>query len=509
LTAAFTEKIHSRLLLPALCVSGVLLAIGVAAASSLMQSQREAARLLGLEIDSIRHSEEMATAVREAEILTLRGHHNIKAADRQFLAERQLAAQRSLDALGRHLSSPEEQELLPRLAEANDRFWSTLWSVIDTPGSDVSAIQGPADSLARQIEAYSGVDRSLAHASSARQRTLFSRLAAFFTVLGLTGSIVSLVVGFVVARSLQRSMVELNVSIQDTAGKFDDVVGPIKITSARDASSEGLVANLSARIELVAHKLAQSNREVLRAEQLASLGRLAAGMAHELRNPIASMKLLIQSAIERGTTIGDRRLVVLEEEILRLESQIQLFLDFARPPLLEKRLFDLNATLDQKLLLVSGRASQKRLHVRREGSRQPLSIVADPGQIRQLILNLLLNAIDASPEGGTLLVRAHLETAPHTNAHPSELSTLVLEIGDSGPGIPPDVLERLFEPFFTTKQTGMGLGLPICKQIVDAHHGTLEACNRHEGGALFRVRLPVGHAPTDASPQRTTTPART
>jgi signal transduction histidine kinase len=508
--APLVEKSQSSLLLPALCISGVLLAVGVTAAGSLMQSQRQASRLLGLEIDSIRHSEEMATAVREAEILALRNVHKLEPADRQYLDERRRSAGRSLEALRGLFTSREEETLLPRLAAANTQFWSTLSDVLDTPGSDISAILGAADSVVRQIEEYSYVDRNLAHASTVRQRTLFNRLAGFFTVLGLTGSIVSLVIGFVVARSLQRSMIELSVSIQDTAGKLDEVVGPITITSGRASStSEELVVDLSSRVELVAQKLAQSNREVLRGERLASLGRLAAGLAHELRNPIASMKLLIQSAIERGTAIGDRRLVVLEEEILRLESQIQLFLDFARPPVVEKRLFDLNTTLDQKLLLVSGRAAQKRLHIRREGASQPLSIVADPGQIRQLILNLLLNAIDASPDGGTLLVRACVETSPRSDPHEDEsVSTLVLEIGDSGPGIPAEVLERLFEPFFSTKQTGIGLGLPICKQIVEAHQGSIEAGNRPEGGALFRVRLPLGAAVSDALPNRTHAPAR-
>lgn len=481
-----SERLYSRILLPAICLSALLLTMGVVAAGSLMRSQRDATKLLGLEIDSIRHSEELASTIRVAEVLALRGG---AAQDAQATRLRDLetASARSLNSLEGLLSSQKEKDLFPSLQAAHSEFWSALRRIVSGSPEEPALIDAAAERVLQQIANYSNVDQNLARDSSLQQRTLFDRLALFFAILGLAGSFFSMAVGFVVARSLQRSMVELSVSIQDTAGKLDEVVGPIKITRNRAAASvETLVSDISSRLELITQRLAQSHREVLRAEQLASLGRLAAGLAHELRNPIASMKLLIQSALERGTAIGDRRLIVLEEEILRLESQIQVFLDFARPPVAEKRRFDLDATIDQQLLLVSGRAQQKRLRIERDRAAQNVCVVADPGQIRQLVLNFLLNAIDASPDGGTIFVRAAYEQMD-TNLTPH----VVIEVGDSGPGMPDDVIPRLFEPFFTTKQSGIGLGLPICKQIVEAHQGTIEACNRADRGALFRVVLPI------------------
>src|SRR5262249_21102502 len=116
----------------------------------------------------------------------------------------------------------------------------------------------------------------------------------------------------------------------------------------------------------------------------------------------------------------------------------------------------------------------------------PATVVveADFGQIRQVVLNLLLNALDAVPQGGTVWVRL---AAPDTEAD----GWLTLQVADTGPGLPGQLGQQIFEPFVSTKETGLGLGLSICKRIVEAHGGTLGAANRPEGGACFTVRLPI------------------
>jgi signal transduction histidine kinase len=179
--------------------------------------------------------------------------------------------------------------------------------------------------------------------------------------------------------------------------------------------------------------------------------------------------------------------VVLEEEITRLERLTRTFFDFARPPQLEKRTFDLRCILEQAVGLVSGRAGQQGVAIACRLPDAPAPVHADMGQVRQVVLNLLLNALDALPNGGTVTVSLS-STAPAGEG--AGRGWLTVAVADSGAGLPAELGEHIFEPFVSTKETGLGLGLSICKRIVEAHGGAIMAANRPEGGAEFRVRLP-------------------
>jgi signal transduction histidine kinase len=244
---------------------------------------------------------------------------------------------------------------------------------------------------------------------------------------------------------------------------------------------------MAGQIGSVVERLQRSQREALRAEQLAAVGQMAAGIAHELRNPLMSMKILVQSAAAQSTAVslGGRDLAVLEEEIVRLERLTHTFLDFARPPQLDKRPFELQSLLQDTVALLSGRAHEQEVGIHCESPSVPVLIEADCGQIRQVVLNLLLNALEAVPHDGQICVR--LETTRRTATAPRGA---VIHVSDSGPGLPADLGEEIFTPFVSTKATGIGLGLSICKRIVEAHGGEITASNRPEGGATFLVHLP-------------------
>lgn len=231
----------------------------------------------------------------------------------------------------------------------------------------------------------------------------------------------------------------------------------------------------------------QREREALRAEQLAAIGQLAAGLAHELRNPLMSMKILVQTATEKrdGAALTARDLSVLLEEVERLEHLVNSFLDFARPPSLEKRTFDARGLIDQTIHLISGPAERLDVAIDYESDHRPLNIEADPVQFRQVLLNLLLNALDALPDGGNIRV----ETERQSDGHAQWLAIRVI---DDGPGIPGDIRDRIFEPFFSTKETGTGLGLAIILQIIEAHGGTIEVDEKEGGGSIFTICLPIG-----------------
>jgi signal transduction histidine kinase len=194
--------------------------------------------------------------------------------------------------------------------------------------------------------------------------------------------------------------------------------------------------------------------------------------------------------------LAGRDLTVLEEEITRLERSTETFLDFARPPEIERRTFDLRNLINQTLDLVSVRAQRQGVQLRCElsGDRE-LPIQADMGQIRQVLLNLVLNALDAVPHGGSVWLEVEVTEEELRNGSPRP--GLKLRVCDTGPGLPAELGTTIFEPFVGTKPSGIGLGLSICKRIVESHGGKIKAENRPTGGAVFTVWLPLIASPVE------------
>jgi signal transduction histidine kinase len=302
------------------------------------------------------------------------------------------------------------------------------------------------------------------------------------------------------------------------------VVGPVTLSAGWGLHElGGTLHKMAHHIGTVIERLQQSQREVLRAEQLAAVGQLAAGMAHELRNPLMSMKILIQAAAEGADPAGlrGRDLTVLEEEITRLERLIQTFLDFARPPVLKKQLIAAQEIIEATLSLASPRAARQGVRIRWDRPRRPVLVEADLGQLRQVLLNLLFNALDVLPRGGAVRIEARKsgkskrrqgEVAPAGCLSDAEGRWLLLRVADTGPGLPAELGQQIFEPFVSTKDTGIGLGLSICRRIVEAHGGDISAADRLEGGAVFTVRLPLPPrgeppVPSQALPHRGQEPA--
>jgi signal transduction histidine kinase len=220
------------------------------------------------------------------------------------------------------------------------------------------------------------------------------------------------------------------------------------------------------------------------------------------------MKILVQAAVERGNGgLCGRDLTVVEEEIKRLEQSVQALLDFARPPQLAKSSVDVRTLVSQTVDLVSARAERQRAVLRCELPELPVKVEADGVQIRQVLLNLLLNALDSLSAGGMVVAKVigADDTPPPTAEGDRELALRGLlpprvilsgqrwcsiHVTDTGPGLPASLGDRIFEPFVSTKETGTGLGLPICRRIVEAHGGRIGAADRPQGGAEFIVWLP-------------------
>jgi len=240
-----------------------------------------------------------------------------------------------------------------------------------------------------------------------------------------------------------------------------------------------------ALIGSLATTLRRQRETLLRTDQLRGAGELAAGMAHEVRNPLASIKGAAER-LHRGTLADGERdelLRILEVESTRLDGVVRVFLLYTRPAPLVQTKADLNAVVNETAALVGPTAQRRGVRIDLKLDPALVSQRMDPAKIKQALLNLLLNAVQASPDGATVTVTTRLA---------GRRAEVLVQ--DHGPGLPEEVRRSLFTPFTTTKEGGTGLGLPIARQILEAHGGGITLNGAPEGGTLARVYLPAGKA---------------
>jgi two-component system, NtrC family, sensor histidine kinase HydH len=303
-------------------------------------------------------------------------------------------------------------------------------------------------------------------------------------LLGVLGPLSGLLAGYGMARGLSRSITSLHVRLQDADTHLDQDVGAVRLESGANlADLDRQVDRVVGRVREVTEQLRRQQKEMVRAEQLAAVGQLAAGVAHEVRNPLTAIKLLVGAALQGqgGPALSRGDLRVIHGEVERLEGTAQALLDFARPPAPRREPCDLRDVIGHALDLVRGRAARQQVTLEAEGGDGALPAIADRGLLSNVFLNLFLNALDAMPHGG------RLEVAAGTAAG----GEIRVEVRDTGPGIDPAVAGRLFAPFVSSKPTGTGLGLSISRRIVQEHGGRIDGRNLPGGGAAFTVVLPA------------------
>jgi signal transduction histidine kinase len=245
-------------------------------------------------------------------------------------------------------------------------------------------------------------------------------------------------------------------------------------------------------------RLKATMRQSQAAWQAAAVGGVASQLSHEIRNPLSSIRLNLQSLereVRAGRTPDDlpEVLSVCMREIERLNDAVSSVLEFGRPSAPRRQSCRLSAVIDESLALIRPRLERARIDVRWAAGQVDDRILADPPQLRGVFLNLFLNAADAMPGGGEL--RVWLD-------NPRGRSVVRAHVADDGPGVSADVRAQIFEPFFTTRVAGTGIGLPVARQTIEAHGGTLDFAKRSEmeAGAEFVIVLPLQETGAVTSP---------
>jgi signal transduction histidine kinase len=295
-------------------------------------------------------------------------------------------------------------------------------------------------------------------------------------VLGLFGGLASLALALGVAHRLSRRIQELERRTRlIAAGDFSPMPLPSRNDELRD---------LTRSVNDMAAQLARLQETMQKTERLRLLGQVSSGLAHQLRNGVAGARLAVQVHVREYDGPGDREaLAVALRQLTLVEANLNRFLNLGRTGALRRESCSLTRLVDETVTLLRPRCRHAHIDLRWQPPDTPAALCGDPGQLGDLFLNVIGNAIDAAGPGGWVEVRLLDEAATMQEGR------WVVEVRDSGPGPGPEVADRLFEPFVTGKPDGVGLGLAMARQVVEAHGGSIR-WYRDGAATCFRIELP-------------------
>ncbi|HEY3789006.1 MAG TPA: ATP-binding protein, partial [Urbifossiella sp.] len=484
---ALNRQVVIQVTLPALFVAAAMLGTSLLGIRSINQLQTNRDKIISDHVRRLQKAQELDRYMRN-----LRFHSSLYVMD--MMPDRLLKVERDQNNFETTLQGLREETIDPleqqKIAEIESGYLLYRQELQDTtqspPGpshreqlkwSDEHSIKH----IVVQCDELLELNRKVMQRTAEESGRESDRARSWMIVLGIVGAAGGLIGGFGVAWGLSRSITRLSVRLQDVYAHLDQEVASLRLTAEGGnlQQMERQVGTILERVRKVVAQLQQQDCERLRSEQLAAVGQLAASIAHEVRNPLTSIKLLIGAA-RNGRNLSESDLQVIHDEVGRLERKVQSLLDFARPPEAECRSEDVAAIVHQVVDLVRERLRQQKVQLNLDLPENPVAAELDRDQFKGVLVNLIFNALDAMPGGGKLEVRLIREEAG-----------LRLVVADTGPGIDAKVSERLFTPFASTKPTGTGLGLSVSRRVVQAHGGSLTATNRDGGGACFTITLPL------------------
>ncbi|MBU1342440.1 MAG: histidine kinase [Proteobacteria bacterium] len=306
------------------------------------------------------------------------------------------------------------------------------------------------------------------------------RYLALLAIVSVT--ILSLLVNFIFTRHILGPIQKLVLQVDNQAGSGRTV----NEVDALKQSVLGLIEDA----EQTHQKLKQSQDSLLQSEKMALIGKLAAGTAHSIRNPLTSVKMRLFS-LNRSCSFSDSQkedFDVISGEIMQVNKIVENFLEFARPPKLMVKKTSPSLVVDSAVRLLEQRLKSYRVTTRIIRSSLLAETLLDPEQLKEVIVNIMINACEAMKNGGLITIQeeeAYVEPLKKVD---------VIRITDDGEGIIQNIKDRIFDPFFTTKEQGTGLGLNIAFNIINEHGGWLDAASEEGKGTSFIITLPIKDA---------------
>lgn len=285
--------------------------------------------------------------------------------------------------------------------------------------------------------------------------------------------------GTYISKKIINPLVLLNQTVkrvsQGELGAKVEIIGYGEIKELSLAFNE-----MSTKIKELVHSIKNAQENLIRAEKFYALGEFSAAIAHEIKNPLTSIKMLMQTVKEEGTSLNPTDINIIEGEINRIDKIVKDFLAFARPIKSELSPVSINEIVKEIVLLSKPKIEQAQLNlIEQYDDKQPV-VKACSDSLKQVFLNIILNAIQAMNPEGTLVVETF-----------SDSNTVTINIQDTGCGIPEEYMDRIFDPFFTTKNEGTGMGLAIVKNIIIEHGGEIRVTSKIGNGTIVSVILPL------------------
>ncbi len=304
--------------------------------------------------------------------------------------------------------------------------------------------------------------------------------------LGIGGALLGLVLGWLIARIIINPIYKLVLKVRDAAGS--EMVEHIRMSPGKELEELDEHINRLIRRINQAHEDLQRNRLLLeQSNKFAAIGKIAPALAHEIRNPLTSVKLLIYTMMQEED-LGHEKLhdfEIITHEISRVEGFLQNFLKYARPAKPQIQSIDIEPVIQEVLYLMSAQLKQNNITVKESYSTKGTQIQVDPDMIKQILMNLILNALESMNANGELILSTKIKSGDKGKQY------LQIAVSDNGPGIPQEIADTLFDPFVKGKDQGIGLGLSISQRIAEQHQGWISATNNSIKGASFTIHLPV------------------
>ncbi|MCE5335973.1 MAG: MCP four helix bundle domain-containing protein [Desulfobacteraceae bacterium] len=340
-------------------------------------------------------------------------------------------------------------------------------------------VRSPFFSIRDLLEQYKQVQYDTIGALSAGIRSQ----VAFFDAAAILAMLVAVCLGIALAvLFLKRVLFPIRL-LADAADKE----GLNSVDEADEVKALGdKIQKLIERVDSTRSQLEQSREHLLQSERLAQVGKLAAGVAHSIRNPLTSVKMRLFT-MERTLSLADAEkedFDVIAEEVRHIDTIVQNFLEFSRPPKLKIQKVSPSDVVDMAIQLLHHRIESYGVSVDLIRQRKLPDIDGDPEQLKEVFVNLIVNACEATGDGGKILI-----TEEEGVAEPMG-RVGVIRVSDNGPGVPEAIREKVFEPFFTTKEEGTGLGLAIAARIIKDHRGWINIKGRSGKGSTFIITLP-------------------